>query len=107
MPFFNASSSETLCSAACFRTSSVIFMLQKGGPPAPASSRFASAGFYLLKIDEGMAGLFFALAQVGEQLVYAVTARGGERIFGAPHFPQHQVAFHFRIDRLGCFIHKV
>ena len=52
-------------------------------------SRLAAFG---LQVHDRMAGKFLPFAGVGEKAVNAVTARGGERIFGTPHFLQHQVA---------------
>jgi len=52
------------------RTTNSAFMLQKGGPPAPASSRLAAAGFYLLKIHDRMAGKFLPFAGVGKQTIH-------------------------------------
>jgi hypothetical protein len=71
---------------------------------APPLSRFAA---FALEIYDGMAGKFLTLAGIGKEAIHIVAERGRERVFDAPDFLQHQVAFRFRVDRSGCLIHKV
>src|SRR5438093_13477772 len=65
-------------------------------------SAFAPFG---LKVHNGVAGKFLALAGFGKEAIHIMSVRGRERVFDAPNLLKHQVTGRFLPSNISRFAH--
>ena len=71
---------------------------------APPSSRLAAVA---LEVNNGVAGTLLAFPGVGKETMHIMSTRGGQRVFDAPDFPEHQIASTFGCRFFHCLDHII